>query len=418
MGEASEGGSAGVKSGIKLSRRKFLVTTGLAAVAAVAHKPIEASRTLFEINQGYVTGETNTGSITSETPKHIRKEDIPPENEWLKNADKVLSSGIAIYQHWRKGNPDLPSPHYQKPENYLDVPSVAVNLKKQIPHARGEPGNPDFFRNLLIDCGVEKFDKPYARFIGGSGANITSLQELISTDPGTGVVRNIRYSMSEKFGSEFDVFRSCVSNSLTEEQHKFIADQFHDWYFGAMNYVEDARAKSSEPISTSVLFAFFLHQNQGDILSSAWDTSVWLKILARNDPEDGLKRDPNYDRAHLATRIFKDEFSPHLSANWVVDHVGRDDGGLNFVGDPYKMSEYKDFMPANRAGGFYHAWNIIALSMCMSPFFIKRATATYDVPITWGSGFVFSEYGREKNTADLLVAKRAHKIKGMLRKYS
>lgn len=355
--------------------------------------------------------------ITSEVPKSLKGKNIPTENEWFRDADATLKEGISLYEEWRESDTALPKPHYQKPENYLNIPSMAYQLGQKVREAPeklddGYLGYVDY----LLDA-ADEFNMPYSMLFEGSGAGIASIQQLIAIDPGTGLVKDIRQSMKEKFGDEFDIWSACRYGPLTDEQRKFFGDKFQNWYSDAMKYVQDVRGKSTEQISTSVLFSYFLYKNKGDILASTWDTSTWLKILVRNDPSSDLKRDPSYDRAQQATSLFKDEFSPTISANWVVDNVDRSDKELNYVEDPYANFQYKDYMPPNRSGGFYHAWNIMALCMSMSPFLAKRMVATQCNPSLGDDGNRWTEYGRDKCKADMLVVDKADEIDRIVHKY-
>lgn len=404
-----------------LSRRDFLklALLGGAVVAGEGiRRKMPAIRKFWDENGAMVTGKVeDLDLITSEVPKSLEGKKIPTENEWFRNADTILVEGISLYEEWRASDATLPELHYQKPENYLNIPSMAYQLGQKV---RESPEKLDDgylgYVDYLLDA-ADEFDMPYSMLFEGSGAGIASIQQMIAIDPGTGLVRDIRESMKEKFGNDFDVFSACRYGPLTDEQRKFFGDKFQSWYSDAMKYVQEVRGKSSEQISTSVLFSYFLHKNKGDILASTWDTSTWLKILVRNDPNNDLKRDPNYDRAQQATSLFKDEFSPTISANWVVENVDRNDKELNYVEDPYAHFQYKDYMPPNRAGGFYHAWNIMALCMSMSPFLAKRMVATQCNPSLGDDGNRWTEYGRDKCKADMFVVDKADEIDRIVHKY-
>src|SRR5581483_2800761 len=110
----------------------------------------------------------------------------------------------------------------------------------------------------------------------------------------------------------------------------------------------------------------------------------------------------------------------NISANWVLENVSRDDTLLNFLGnnpgDNYKYPQYKDFMPANRAGGFYHSWNIMALFLCMDPDLALRAIAMHINPNAEGQTG-FTEYGKQRDVADINVAKKGSEVAALANRY-
>ena len=121
---------------------------------------------------------------------------------------------------------------------------------------------------------------------------------MIEVDPGTGFVRDLKLRMKAKFGDDFDIFSSCRGGLLTDSQREHMKACFDDWYMSAEDFLQKARDKYSEPVSSSLLFAYFLNNNDGDMLASSWDTATFLKILARNDPDNDLRFDPNFERAN------------------------------------------------------------------------------------------------------------------------
>jgi hypothetical protein len=376
-------------------------------------------RKWWDKNGAMLTGKVeDLNLIDSMCPESLESKDIPSSNEWFRVVDKVLQDGLNRYNEWQSENPKLAQLWFDKPENYLSIESVADRLSEKIIETPDDlkEGYVGYIGYLIGT--VDDFDKPYSMIVNGSGANISSLQQMILIDPGTGFVKNLRSSMQEEFGKKFDVWSACLHEKLTDGKQKFMVERFQDWYNGAMEYIRKIRSENKDPISTSIVFSYFLHRNNGDILASTWDTSTWLKILVRNDPENNLERDPNYDRAKMATDLFRDEFSPTLSANWVVKNVSKSDKLLNYIGDPYLYPEYKDYMPSNRAGGYYHAWNIMALSMSMSPFIVKRMVAMVVNPSLGDNGKRWTENGRAKCIADMLVVNRADKIASIVDGYS
>jgi hypothetical protein len=403
-------------------RRKFLqVLTAVGSAALLGNylydkKPFLSD--LYERNSVLLTGEIgDVADITSEIPSQLKDKKIPEKNEWFTNFDDIVKDGITIYEGWKTQMPEIPLPYYKKPSNYIDVPSLAYKMSEDISRLGDSiKENPAYWHyDYGLDI-LDSYDQPYGMVIEGSMGSIRSLTGLIESDPGTGFVNRLKLSMMEKFGSDFDVWSHSRYGTLNAEQNEYIKTFFLQWYSEAKNYLTEERAKLDEPLSTSVLFAYFLHSNQGDILKSAWDTSTWLKITARNDIQDDLKKDPTYDRAKTIFYFFKDQFSPTISGNWVVENVSPDDAELNYVEDPFTSYQYKDFMPPNRAG-IYHPWTIFAQSMQMSPFLLKRIISEHLLPEKLNNGDIFTEYGKVRTWADKLVVERVPKINSLIDQY-
>lgn len=121
----------------------------------------------------------------------------------------------------------------------------------------------------------------------------------------------------------------------------------------------------------------------------------------------------------LLTGMFKDEFSLKISANWVLENVSRDSTLLNSADGSSNM-QFKDFMPINRAGSFYHAWNIIALSTSMSPFMLKRfilAHHSYFAETIYHGKNSLSPDGREKVIADLTISNYSDELGKLVGSY-
>lgn len=424
-----------------LSRRELLRAAVITVAGAVVAAPIVdsiANRAFTLWNDegagAMVTGEaSNLNQIPSEVPPSLEGKDIPTTNERFRQADIVFREGL------RSAQESGIRLHFREPGNYLKtstVLGVVVQDTENNPSTilEGPAAINDEMTGLIYSN-----DRKYSAFLNGSGGNITGIEEMIIMDPGTGLVKGIRDAMKAKYGANFDVWDACkndntYSPTLTSEQREFIISKTRDWYSGAMEFVQAERAKSDRPISTSVLFSYFLRENNGDILASVWDIAVWLKILARNDtdtsdPNKFLAFNPTYDKAKATTDLFQDESSQTISANWVIDAVGSikytDPNGfeqLNFTGnksgDNYKYPKYKDFMPPNRAGGFYHTWNIIALMMCMDEEVVTRMVATHLNPGAYENDRWFSEYGRVKAEADMHTVERTREIRNSIRQYT
>lgn len=422
--------------GISLSRRRLLkVLTLLGAswlVPSVTHQVHHpeglasisyADQRLVDSYLSLATGQVfDLELITTEVPPQLQGVDIPISNEYFQEPDEVFRKGLALYERWRQKDSSLPSLVYLRPSNYVSIPSFIAKLNARL---TTKPLNGSSIADKLEQLKFEalwvfngQIDVRNSKFISGSTSNITSLDTLVGLDPGTGLVRIVQDHMAEKYGNTFDIYDACSLGLLTDEQRKEAMAKFNSWYSGALKYVNKIREKSKTPISTSYLFAYFLFVNKGNILASTWDTMTWLKVSARNNLEEALRFEPSYDKAKLICGLFRDEFSEKISANWVVEHVAEDDAYLNDVSDPYIYPEWKDYMPINRAG-FYHAWNIMALLLCMEVPLARRVVAEFLNPLLEDDGKQrLTEYGKERCVADMRVVDKGASIRALAEVYS
>lgn len=373
----------------------------------------------WNLAEPFVTGKADhLDKIVSDIPGSLKNVEIPTANEYFRDADQIFAEGLKQYEQWKVDNTSLPDLFYDQPENYISVAGVWKSYMQQLRVSERELGGVDIISTLLdylYDVG-RQYDLPYSSFLASSGKTIDGIESLIVFDAGTGLVAKLRNKFSERFGRDNDLFNVASGNQFTSEQKQYLNDEVHEWFSDALLYARSIAQSKRDKISTSVLFAYFLHRNSGNILASTWDTVAWLKVAARNDPSD-LKFSPNPDKASMLMSIFKDEFSPHISANWVIDNVDQHDGTLNYLGDHYALPNLKDFMPPNRAGGLYHSWNIMALALCMAPALAKRLTASQIDPFVEITPEVWTEYGREKTMADMLTAERLNEVSALAQKY-
>lgn len=397
---------------------KFLGISALGAgLVAVASKYPEINR-FWQEEGPLITGEAvNLDNIASEIPPQLANLEIPTKNEQFRHMTDIFEEGLLQYLHWMNSNSSLSQLTYERPDNYLDIPSIAERISPDIDEIPSRIGEDYWAMSWALDA-IGEIDKPYSMIVAGSTDGISSLENMIKNDPGTGFVNSLRESSKMEFGDSFDMWQACRSNTLSSEQREYLSKQYIEWHQGAMNYILREVKKDGKPISTSALFSYFLFKNDGNILRSVWDTSSWLKITSRNDVED-LKFNPNNDKAKLITSLFKDEFAEKISANWVVENVEPEDKLLNNV-EAYDNYQYKDYMPPNRVG-FYHSWNIVALGLHMSPFLLKRMVASHLVGTLFGNdinGKKITEYGKERTISDWSVAENISKILKLIKKYS
>lgn len=405
----------------RVTRRDFIKFIASVAGGALGGKVLYDFGRWWDQENELVTGivpRSVVESIPDEVPPQLRSKDIPTNNEHFRFADELVRDGLEFYKNMCENNLMLRDAYYQRPEHYLDLPSA---VKRFSLRARDnglenvkENGIWGAFASYAGDL-ITDVEGPYHNFMTGSQDGFINIESLVANDPGTGVVARIRAKFKEVYGLNYEVYRDCLGYDLPQKEKKnLIYREYHEWFSSALQFVEDKVERNGEkPISTSWLLAHFLSENNGNISYSLWDTMTFLKILSRNDVEI-LEFAPDRDKAELVCRLFQDEFSPRVSANWVVKNVEPNDQMLHPLDSKAEM-KYKTYLPLNRVG-LYHGWNEIALACDMSPGLVKRAlarhlTKEYSIIGGWGEG---SEYGRERVEADLMVLERIDEIASIL----
>ena len=181
----------------------------------------------------------------------------------------------------------------------------------------------------------------------------------------------------------------------------------------AIHYFEERREIVGAPLSTSEIIAYFLYQNKGDLKQSMWDSTLLLKVLARNDI-DTLVSSNTFDKAEQLGYLFKDEFSPQISHNWLTEKFKQGlipkESQLYLAGDGDNQSG-KNFMPINKAGTYYHVMNLFTwAATCMDPWVVKSILAAYYNGQKIGGFDVRNEHGADKVLADTKAAQASDNI--------
>lgn len=374
----------------ELSRRDFLKLGGLAAATLVLSQT-EIGKKATSLLTG-----PNIEWISSEIPPELLGKEIPIKNEFYRQPLVILNEGISLYEDWRKNDSNLPEITYNKPPNYIDMQRMASLLTK------GTPAG--WFLDGLISN-----DQPDHNTIEFSMGGVRSFDYIVVANPGTGLVRQIKDEYKQKTERDFDL--------STDDQEQFLKTNCLQWFDGAKRFIDREVNKKGKQ-STSLLFAYFLHKNKGNLNESMWDTTLWLKVAGRNDLKTWEQK-PTRQGAELLTKMFKDEFSLSISANWVLENVPPDSAILNSP-EKYLNMQYKDFITVNRAGSYYHPWNIISLSTSASSTILERfvhAQHSYLAETEYHGKNSLTPDGREKVKADLEVLTYADKISRLVQSY-
>lgn len=346
-----------------------------------------------------------TAGLPDVAPPVLQRVEIPKVNEYLRPPPLIIREGFGIYKTWREQDSDLPNPFWKKPENYLDYARLMKGIAKTDPRLS--------LADRLADA-VFVNDEPYSAFSTFTQSNIFFATDLIEIDPGSGIMAKAaeRFKII-KTNQDYDIYAAATSKSFTKEDEKLFEQEINHLITDAILFIKDRGEGKS--VSTSLLFAYFLHRNQGDIKQSMWDTTIVLKLSARNNIQT-LSFEPSREGIEQLSALFIDEFSQQIPLDWLVAHVPANDDQLNDI-DMALNSQYKNYQPPNKAGIFYHAWNIMALTTCMSPELIRTSIRSRFSAVLFGGDDIRLEQGSQKIKDDLRIESYSAQIEQVLWQY-
>lgn len=357
--------------------------------------------------------ELLTSGIPDKVPPFVNENEIPRRNENLKPMAKVLFNAFEAYKGVAK-DLSLPQLFYARPGNYLDEVEFSVDSLRVL----ADPENKSTFGNKFKKA-LYRNDEPYASHARFSERNIDGVTNpntsdnstcLILGDPGCGMVEAIRNQFKiYKNDPTFEIYDAVLNNKLSEEDKKIVESLVKVQMDNFQNFMR--RVGNGKPISSSYALVYFLIQNRGDIVKSEWDTTVALKLLARNEKEH-FRYKAERAGAEALAKIILDEQSPQVSLNWLVENISADDEKAFYrgKGKDHRILEYANFMPAFKAGVIYHAWNIASLVAVMSPFLVRRTVDVYYIATQSGGADKRLLGGKDKTHSDISISQEAEAI--------
>lgn len=369
--------------------------------------------------------EVTPKAMDTIVPDEFRGVELPKKNEYFRPADVILQESFDIYNNWRRDNNDLPSISFTKRDNYLDTRNLVLRFR----HLFGEKDNPleekFYFRlaAVFFGSGVEEITQLQidGEIYTFSAVSIDSTRQLLQLDPGSGIVSPvIDYLIDKKSCSREELYRQLFDDLVDDEDLQASTEKISGALLRAKEFFITERAKKTEPLSCSIIIAYFLSQNNGDLYKSMWDSTLFLKMLVRNDLTS-IKTEVNYDQAVEIAYLFKDEFSPHMSHNWLIEqfqsHVIAPDSPL-YLSGPNDAQELKDFMPINKDGTYYHCLNLMTwAAVSMDPFIVRSVVLAYYNEKIGGFNYQL-EHGQEKVEADISTAQSARNIQRIVRHFT
>lgn len=371
--------------------------------------------------------KSTTGDMKTLVPQEFLYTELPTKNEYYRPPEEILRDAFYQYSVRRGQDHALPPLFFQKGENYLDL----VSLGEKLPRALvTDPNNPKANtitgRLYKVLYGIDK-ESDIADQVNGdnyafSSFSIDGVQQLLVYDPGSGIVSPIVERLCRKFRYTREEFYTNLSAGIIPQSDMQEAtDTISRALLDATVYFGSCREKLSSPLSISSAIEYFLEKNKGDIYASLWDTTLYFKLFVRNDMTS-LRTKVTFDQAKELAFLFRDEFSPALSLNWLMEAFEKKRIPISseLMGSgAYDSVFYKDFMPINRDGGYYHALNIMTwAAVCMDPALVKDTVLAYYNQENLGAADYKPEHGPEKVNADILVAIHAQAIHDQVTLYT
>lgn len=403
----------------KLSRRDFLKLGG-AGLLALTVPPVLLDAGL-DISLSNVSKGTEL-----QIPVEFAEIQIPERNKNYKKPEDIILEGLDIYEKWSQTE-RLPRVHFEKGKEYLDF----TTLVKRFPRLFEDEKYVDMdgFNYRLYGMimsrdkeeDVKSANTPEIQ--GFSAFSQNGIVDHIYHNPGSKIINQAQEYVCNKYGWT----RTQLISSVIRYDEKLPEVKAEDWDAAtkivanrlqdALKYIEEKREERGENLSVSEALAYFLYQNEGNLKESMWDTTLLLKVLARNDMNT-LFSNNTFDKAEKIAHLFKDEFSPKISHNWLMEQFFKGlipkDSPLYQSGDTENQSG-KNFMPINKAGTYYHVMNILTwAATCMDPWVVKSIVTAYYNEQKFGGLDHRTEHGVDKVNADIEAAQSADRVKRMV----
>lgn len=373
----------------------ILAGTGLVAAEAVA------GGTAAYVVENKTSGitrlfEPEAAKIPRAVPPQLEGIPIPESNEHYRTPLHVIQSALSSYE--QSGG----KPFYKLPEEYL-TQFDATKL-----YVKGDILGQDVKQNNIISF---------------SAITFFTFDGIYDVDPGTSVKEQVAQQIA--LLQEPDLVANETGAFGPTQKEVTAAKVYCEFFNRTRTHIDQLR--NGGRVSTEELLKYYLHENQGDIVKSMWDSVLFLKMAARVEasvlehPEDFMYKTnatintPSRKNAEILSSMFYDDFSTEVPLEWLLSAVKKDDKELN-TDDQLQHQEWKDFMPVNRAGTPYHVFNLATWAGVMDPALVEEITTVYYAPIV-NSRNSPDAHGRIKVQADYTTARQAREIREVFEKY-
>lgn len=299
----------------KLPRRRFLagVAVGLAA-APLATAQFERAILDSFAKALMIPGTTDTLINTAKSVSEIGKSN---ENPNARPMHELIKSAIANSD----GKFDK-KVHYQRSPDYRDKEYYGKVFSQLTPTVL--PKKPDD----ILEAFKKSIPGDASLAYMSSDSRITTFPEVYVS--GSGLYERFKLKHPELFKTGSTVL-SVEALKVMETEGKQDMDD-------ARNFVESKRAESGKPISSSSILEYYLERNNGDLAASINDTSIFLKFMARSDPQTA--RHPS---------------NASYNQVWFRNNLLDEYHGSSYQTPPSNESL------ENLIGKPYHSWNLVAM---------------------------------------------------------
>ena len=350
-----------------LTRREFIKRGAEFLVGGVLTvKALE--KAFFEIlYNGIKNPQINDAVIT--TSLKLSEQEPGKENPDFRPMAEIIKEGLDYFQEKSEIKP-----FYQRNKNYKNAEYFADSIKK-FTEIRLLPQS--ISRASAALTASLPMGGPFEAYNQASGSN-GSYEEIFSLQSGLDERFRERHpELIHKSGMYLK--NTKLAELMEEEGRKEITE--------VIQKVEIKSKELNQPVSTSFILGHFLEKNKGNIGQSIYDTTLFLKFMARNKPDDGTFS-ATVENVNWYDRNIKDEYQGPVFTNPPAG-----ERAINLIGKPY------------------HSWNLAALLQFV-PVEVVRIGGVRRQIVT------FSEQGMGKTRADIQTLKDLRKIEQLLLSYS
>lgn len=352
----------------KLTKREFLkAAVGGAVGAALFIKSLE--KTFYE---GLIAGLTNPDINDKTTTAALKISEAAPdsENPKFRPIAEIIEESVDRYKSKRRA-----SIIYIRSKDYRDASYYAETIDK-LASSRIIPRKPS---EILEELKKAIPHEAYQAYLEGEYIGNMGFKDYFPL--GSGFYERFKEKHSEIIRDDGYIESY---DKLFEEMERDGRTEMNEM----RKFVEEKRiSNDGQPISCSVILERFLEKNKGNLSNSIFDTALFLKFMARNDPNTG-------------------QFKPEeFNVEWFKENT------LDEYQGPSYTEEQQSANTLNLIGKPYHSWNLVAL-LKFFPNEIVRAGGLYR---QLGS---IGEQGVGKTRSDLQTLEDLRRTEQLLLSYS
>ncbi len=350
--------------GINMSRRKFLKIATGAAAAAVLPKWFERI-----VYWGASKGLTTPGVTDEIISSSLKVSEGSPnsENPNYRPITEVIEEAVSNY-----ANNTGKSVVYKRDAAYRDKFYYAEEIEK-IADASLLPALPSEAIHQL----TRKF--PSDAFFAYVSSDTTFGQFADLMASGSGFNARFRQNHPELFYGDGRIkdYDNYFLNANKDLQTEIIDTQ---------KSIEAISTRNNSPVSASIVLEHFLGKNDGDLALTVYDTALFLKFMARNDPETGGG-------------------TSEFNEIWMKANIRDEYQGPSYINPP------SGERLINLVGKPYHSWNLVT----MLQFF---PTELIEVGGVYRQAITFRDQGLGKTRSDLQTLNNLREVEKLLLSYS